>query len=74
LLLAGINEPQLTGHKAWLNASLGNKERTLENLNRLLQEQGEGAFFLPFINVDPLYDFLRDDPRFKEILHRMNLA
>ena len=42
-------------------------------LNRVLQERGTGAFFLPFINVDPLYDFLRDDSRFKEILHRMNL-
>ena len=58
---------------AWLNASLRDKDKTLEYLNRALQERGEGAFFLPFINVDPLYDFLRDDPRFKEILHRMNL-
>ena len=56
-----------------LNASLGDKEKTLEYLNRVLREQGAGAFLLPFINVDPLYDFLRDDPRFKEILHRMNL-
>ena len=58
---------------AWLSASLENKEKTLEYLKRVLQERGTEAFFLPFINVDPLYDFLRDDPRFKEILHRMNL-
>jgi hypothetical protein len=45
----------------------------LEYLNRTFQERGSGDFFLPFINVDPLYDFLRDDPRFKEILRRMNL-
>ncbi|MGH9947612.1 MAG: winged helix-turn-helix domain-containing tetratricopeptide repeat protein [Pyrinomonadaceae bacterium] len=30
-------------------------------------------FALPYINVDPQYDSLRDDKRFQEILRRMNL-
>jgi tetratricopeptide (TPR) repeat protein len=71
-----LNDPYYLsqkGHMAWLNASLGDKDKTLEYLNRVLQERGTGAFFLPFINVDPLYDFLRDDARFREILLRMNL-
>jgi tetratricopeptide (TPR) repeat protein len=71
-----LNDPiymSQTWPMAWLSASLGDKEKALEYLNRALQEQGTGAFFLPFISVDPLYDFLRDDPRFKEILRRLNL-
>jgi TolB-like protein/Flp pilus assembly protein TadD len=76
LLAIHLNDPNYIGqkgHMAWLNASLGDKDKTLEYLNRVLQERGDGAFFLPFINVDPLYDFLRDDPRFKEIVHRIGL-
>jgi TolB-like protein/Flp pilus assembly protein TadD len=76
VLATELNDPAYTGpagHLAWVNASLADKDKTLEYLNRALQERGTGAFFLPFINVDPLYDFLRDDPRFKEILRRMNL-
>ena len=62
-----------TWHIEWLSASLGDKEKALEYLNRAFQERGIGAFLLPFINVDPLYDFLRDDPRFEEIVQRMGL-
>jgi hypothetical protein len=60
-------------HIVWLSASFGDRNECLEYLDRLFKERGSGEFLLPFINVDPLYDFLRDDPRFKEILHRMNL-
>lgn len=76
LLLGELKRPEnarQTLHMVWLSASVGDKENTLEYLNRVFQERTAGAFVLPFINVDPLFDFLRDDPRFKEILHRMNL-
>jgi tetratricopeptide (TPR) repeat protein len=77
VLSAQVNDPnyaRVIGHMAWLSASLGDREKTLVYLNRVLQERGTGAFFLPFINVDPLFDFLRGDPRFKEVLRRMGLT
>jgi len=76
LLLIEFNDPNYArqmGHMTWLSASLRDREKTLGYLKHVLEERGNGAFFLPYINVDPLYDFLRDDPRFREILHRMNL-
>jgi tetratricopeptide (TPR) repeat protein len=30
-------------------------------------------FWQPYVTVDPLYDALRADPRFKQIVHRMEL-
>ena len=77
LLLLQVKDPDYTSqtvHMAWVSASLGDREKTLEYLNRALQERGPGAFVLPFINVDPLYDFLRGDPRFQEVLRHMNLV
>ena len=76
MLSLELNDPNYvsqTWHIEWLSASLGDKEKALEYLNRAFQERGTGAFLLPFINVDPLYDSLRDDPRFKEIVQRMGL-
>jgi DNA-binding winged helix-turn-helix (wHTH) protein/TolB-like protein/Tfp pilus assembly protein PilF len=76
LLMAEMKSPEnqrRPWHIVWLSASFGDRNECLEYLDRLFKERGSGEFLLPFINVDPLYDFLRDDPRFKEILHRMNL-
>jgi len=38
-------------------------ERTLDRPN----------FFLPYIAVDPLYDPIRSNPRFQNVLHHINL-
>jgi hypothetical protein len=28
---------------------------------------------MPYISVDPIFDFMRDGPRFQDLLRRMNL-
>jgi tetratricopeptide (TPR) repeat protein len=52
-------------------AVIGDKEATL---GQLTKSALENAFTLPYINVDPRYDGLRDDPRFQKILHSMGLG
>jgi TolB-like protein/DNA-binding winged helix-turn-helix (wHTH) protein len=54
-------------------AHLGDKERTLEALRQVVREQTmrPRCTLLRRLNVDPIYDGLRDDPRFKEILARI---
>jgi DNA-binding winged helix-turn-helix (wHTH) protein/TolB-like protein/Tfp pilus assembly protein PilF len=48
----------------------GDRERALYYLDRGYREH---IFLLPFINVDPFFDPLRNDPRFEEIVRRMGL-
>jgi DNA-binding winged helix-turn-helix (wHTH) protein/TolB-like protein len=49
----------------------GDFEQALRRLDGAIREP---TFFLePYLNIDPLYDPMRNDPRFKEILRRMNL-
>jgi DNA-binding winged helix-turn-helix (wHTH) protein/TolB-like protein len=50
---------------------LDNNEHALYWLDRAVN--GQRFFWTAYINADPLYDTLRDDPRFKEIIRRMNL-
>jgi hypothetical protein len=39
-------------------------------LEKAYQERADG---LNYINVEPGFDFLRSDPRFADLLRRMNL-
>ena len=59
-----------TMHLATQYALLEDVEKTLKFLERALVERDAN---LPYISIIPLFDFLRDEPRFKEILRRMNL-
>jgi len=54
----------------WYCVVAGDKEQTLRWLGRCYEQH---SFLLPFIAVDPLYDPLRADPRFQEIVRRMGL-
>jgi len=47
-----------------------NKEETLKWLQVAYEEHDPN---LPYISVDPLFDFVRGEPLFKEILHKMKL-
>ena len=56
---------------AEIHAWRGEKDAAFEWLDRALA-QGEGDLFL-FLRTDPFLYALRDDPRFKGLLRRLNL-
>lgn len=53
--------------------ALGDRENALLWLDKAV-DFADRSFYLPYINVDPRYDGLRDDARFKAILQKMNLG
>ncbi len=55
---------------AILYAALGDKEKAFASLEKAYTERD---FQLTSLKVEPGYDSLRDDPRFKDLLKRMNL-
>ena len=56
---------------ARLYVLLGEKERALLWLERSYENKD---FMLPFVNVDPVFDDLRSEPRFQAVLSRMGLG
>ena len=58
-------------HIAAIYAALGNKDEALAWLNRACDEHEQGVVDL---KIDPRYDTLRSDPRFKDLLRRVKLA
>ena len=50
---------------------LGDTEKSLSSLERALEAK---VFVIPLVNVDPIFDLVRNEPRFKEVIRRMNLA
>ena len=52
-------------------ASLGDRDKAFAELENSFTEHD---FYLHRLNVDPFWDPVRDDPRFKEMLKRLNLA
>ena len=48
----------------------GNKEKCLRALEKALAAK---VFTLPFVAVDPLWETVRAEPEFQDILRRMNL-
>jgi TolB-like protein/Tfp pilus assembly protein PilF len=55
---------------ACIYAGLLDKDQTCLWLEKAYQERSDG---LTYVNVEPAFDFLRSDPRFQNLLRRMNL-
>ena len=55
---------------AGLFAPAGERERVLEWLEKAYEAHDPN---LPYISAIPLFDIVRDDPRFQDLLRRMNL-
>ncbi len=53
-------------------SGLGEKEKAFEWLEKAYEDRSIGSTFAR-IKVDPIYDPLRSDPRFADLLRRMNL-
>jgi tetratricopeptide (TPR) repeat protein len=54
---------------AVLYIGLGDKDRAIEWLERAVQER---SGLLVYVNVEPVFDPLRSDPRFQSLLRHMN--
>jgi adenylate cyclase len=57
--------------RAWYYANFGDKEKALDNLEQAYRHR---VFMLAFVKADPVFDNLRSEPRFTELLKKMNLA
>jgi tetratricopeptide (TPR) repeat protein len=64
------NQPVAPCIQPLLYAHMGDKERTLNLLSSSYQHHCDG---LQFLNVEPAYNNVRGDPRFKEIVARLHL-
>lgn len=58
------------GAFAWLCIGLGEKDQAFEWLQKAYEERSS---YLLYLKVQPLYDNLRADPRFTELLKKMGL-
>jgi tetratricopeptide (TPR) repeat protein len=58
-------------HMAYVHIGLGNVDRAFEWLEKSYQER---AGLLVFLKVEPIFDPLRSDPRFAELLRRLQFS
>ncbi len=49
---------------------LGDKEKALDNLEKAFESK---AFLMVLVKAAPIFDSLRSEPRYQEILRKMNL-
>ena len=52
-----------------LFALIGDKDKTFEFLQKSYEQSN---VIMNFLNVEPMYDSLRSDPRFQDLIERMN--
>jgi tetratricopeptide (TPR) repeat protein len=63
-------KPPPSGRIAWVYVGLGDKSRALDWLEKAYAQRADE---LSYLKVDPVLDPLRSDPRFQDLLRRMNL-
>jgi len=73
-VLTNLNELSKQGYSvnyeiALIYCGLGDKERAFESLGKACEEKDDMMDF----KVDPAWDSLRSDPRYKSLIKRMNL-
>jgi DNA-binding winged helix-turn-helix (wHTH) protein/TolB-like protein/Tfp pilus assembly protein PilF len=69
-LLSGSTDNVFHYYDARRYAALGDKEMALDALESSVQSK---AFHTAFVKVDPVFDAVRDDTRYKLVLQKMNL-
>jgi TolB-like protein len=81
--LIGVNNNKpipvegMDGHpfySAWWNAILGNKDETIYWLEQTLEYPRPLGHYSKLITTNPDFDFLRNDPRFLEIVDKFGLT
>jgi hypothetical protein len=55
---------------AYIHVALGDKDQAIAWLTKALENR---SGLLPWLNVEPKFDGLRDDPRFLDLAKRMGL-
>jgi tetratricopeptide (TPR) repeat protein len=61
-------------YKARIYVGLGQKDKAFEWLEKAFEDRSIGTFPISYaLTVDPIFDPLRSDPRFADLLRRMNL-
>ena len=56
---------------ATVYAALGDKERTFEWLEKVYQER---SYYVVWLNIDPIFDSIRSDARFTDLLKRIGFT
>lgn len=73
-LLESVQVSEFNGtsyfYSAMQNSFLGNREIALAHLDKAVDAK---VFIVPFAKSDPIFDNIRDDPRFNAILRKINL-
>ena len=72
--VSGLNELSKQGYSvnyeiALIYCGLGDEEKAFESLGKACEEKDDMMDF----KVDPAWDNLRSDPRYKSLIQRMNL-
>jgi DNA-binding winged helix-turn-helix (wHTH) protein/tetratricopeptide (TPR) repeat protein len=57
--------------KASIHSMLDEKDRAFDELEKAYSDKD---FFLVFLQADPKFDNIRDDPRYEDLIRRMNFA